>query len=269
MNDNDNIFIEKIDLSPLPSVIQKCDILINSVIITDPENDGTLLVTVSYSISNETDHDWDSFESRCQLLNARGVIVAENWDTSEVTIESGTKETLKTLIWVANPIVLENLPEKVHVTLTFTACAFTQQHLGQVAIPATPFELTPLKPTKLGNLLTLVSGSISKSEPDDDNNCFIEIMALIQNHTQLFLPAVEVIAPITDRKGRMVANGSFRDEIRPAALATIVRSCHANHKRLADSRMDLTLRAYWPVSFGISQSHGAIINNTSENDTEF
>jgi len=103
----------------------------------------------------------------------------------------------------------------------------------------------------------------------EDNSCFIKIMTRIHNHTKLFLSAVEVIAPITDKKVIMVANGSLHHEIRPVALATIVRSCHANHKRLLDSMMDMTLRAYWPVSIGISETHDSIISNSSENNPEF
>lgn len=275
MDNNKNVFLDKIDLSPIPPGIQECNLQIISVEIFDLDNDDNRHVIVSYSVTNETDQEWDYIESRCQLHNVNGAIIDEISETSEVAIAPAETETFKMLIWVEKLQLLENYPEKVHVTLSFTACAFAQQHIGRFEFPDTPFKLLPLNQTKVKNILTLTSGSISKEDKsylyEAEDEVTITIKALLQNNTLLFLPVVELICPITDKKGRTIIDYPCRGEIRPAALTTISDRYSANKKRLVDSKVDITLRAYWPVTAGITQKNGAIIasktqNNNSENE---
>jgi hypothetical protein len=268
MDNNKNLFLDKIDLAPLPPGISDCKLLITKFEISDPEGEDSLHVIVSYSVTNETDQDWDYFESRCQLLNAKGIIIEETQDASEVVIASGETETFNMSIWVDEPQFLENIPEKIHVTLHFSACTFLQQHIGRIKIPCTPSDVSSINHTKIGKILTLVTGKVIMEEQYDENEVFIEIKLLIQNNTLYFLPVVELIAPVKDRKDRIFKIESFSEGIPPAAITTIDGRFHANQKRLIGGELDATLKVYWPVASEITQKYGATILHDAQIDND-
>lgn len=265
---NNNFFVDKIDLSPLPVGFSDSNLLITKLEISDPRGEDSLHVVITYSVTNETDQDWDYFESRCQLLNANGMILEESRDASEVAIASGETETFRMIIWVEEPQFLYNNFENIHITLHFTACSFLQQHIGRIKTPANPSEVSMINPTKIGNILTLVTGKITREEEHDENEILVEIKLLIQNHSLYFLPVVELIAPIKDKKDRIFKIQSFSEEIRPASLSTISWNFYENKKRMNGSVLDATLKVYWPVATGLTQKSGAAIMTEIQSDND-
>ena len=70
-----------------------------------------------------------------------------------------------------------------NVLLNVTACTVSFQKLGEFEVPMTAFEVTPLKPVKVGNVLQIISGSLWKTEPDSDKDSSLKVNALVQNLT--------------------------------------------------------------------------------------
>ena len=261
-------FVENIDIAPIPLSYKKSDIEITDVFAKGPDDDGDLRVTVKYSVTNNTDIDWEFYETRCQLFSANGLIVDETRDTSEMTISTGCTEDLEASFWSIKAHALGAYPEKAHAVVTFTASEFAQQKLGEVKIPENPFEVAPIKPAKIDNLLSLVTCSLWKTEPDSDKDCRVEIKAFIQNHTLLHLPEVKMLAKITDAKGREVTDASGYEEMRPATIAVISGSGYTKEKKLVGANAELTLRAYWPVAVGVDQRQGMIISEIETEERE-
>jgi hypothetical protein len=139
----------------MPLSYQKSDIEITGVLAEGPDDDGDLRVTVKYSVTNNTDNDWEFYETRCQLFSANGLIVDETRDTSEMTISNGDTKDLEASLWGIKAHAFGAHPEKAHVVITFTASEFAQQNLGEVEIPKNPFEVASIKPTKINKLLSL------------------------------------------------------------------------------------------------------------------
>jgi hypothetical protein len=251
--------VSSITLAPIPLDLADCPVSIKEVTAEGPNDDGELSITVKYEVTNDTDDDWEYLEVRIQLLSAAGQIVEESRDTQEQTISAGDNAELESSFWGVKAKALGNNPEKAHVVVSVIASGFGQEKLGEIAIPETPFETVALKPVKIGEALQLISGSLWKTEPDDDKECRVEIKALVQNLTDKHLPEVKIVAEVTDKTGRELTDAGGQDEVRPGNVVIINGSGYAKEKKFAGAKADLSLRVYWPVAAGASQRQGMAV----------
>ena len=260
--------VNSIRLAALPVGLANCEINIKSVTAEGPDSDGDLSISITYEVTNKSDEDWEYLSVRTQLLNAAGQIVEDTQDTHEQSFDAGETEELQASFYRVKAKFLGENPEKAHVVINAIASTLIQQKLGQVDIPANAFEVTALKPTKLGESVQLISGSLWKTEPDDDKDCRVEVKALIQNLTDKNLPLVKIAAEVKDKKGNEVADAGGSDEVRPGSIATVSGSGYTKDKKLIGAKADLAVLVYTPVAAGVSQHCGVQITSDSQADEE-
>jgi hypothetical protein len=260
--------VNSIKLAALPAGLANCEINIKSVTAEGPDSDGDLSISITYEVTNKSDEDWEYLSVRTQLLNAAGQIVEDTQDTHEQSFDAGETEELQASFYRVKAKFLGENPEKAHVVIYAVASTLIQQKLGQVDIPANAFEVTALKPTKLGESVQLISGSLWKTEPDDDKDSRVEVKALIQNLTDKNLPLVKITAEINDKKGNEVADAGGSDEVRPGSIVTVSGSGYTKDKKLIGAKAELAVLVYTPVAAGVSQHCGIHITSEPQTDGE-
>jgi hypothetical protein len=256
--------VNSIRLAALPLGLANCEININSVTAEGPDSDGDLSISITYEVTNKSDEDWEHLSVRTQLLNAAGQIVEDTQDTHEQSFDAGETEELQVSFYGVKAKFLGENSEKAHVIINAVASTLIHQKLGQVDIPANAFEVTALKPTKLGESVQLISGSLWKTEPDDDKDSRVEVKALFQNLTDKNLPLVKITAEINDKKGNEVADAGGSDEVRPGSIVTVSGSGYTKDKKLIGAKADLAVLVYTPVAAGVSQRSGIKVDSIDE-----
>ena len=251
--------VAHIELAPSPLGLADCPITIKEVRAEGPNEEGDLSITVKYEVTNGTDEDWEYLDVRSQLLTAAGQLVDESSNTEEQTISAGESAEFETSFWGLKAKVLGANPEKAHVVITATACGFAQEKLGEITIPGTPMETVPLRACKVGDAVQLISGSLWKSEPDDDKDCRVEVKLLVQNLTTLCLPQVRLIAEVTDKSDRDVTDAGGSTELRPGSLCVLSGSGYGKDKQFKGAKANLSISAYFPVAVGASQHVGMVV----------
>ena len=258
--------VDSIKLAALPAGLASFEINIKSVTSEGSDSDGDLSISVTYEVNNQSDEDWEYLTVRTQLLNAAGQIVEDMQDTHEQSFDAGETEELQASFYGVKAKFLGANPEKAHVIINAVASILIQQKLGQIDIPANAFEVTALRPIKLGETVQIISGSLWKAEPDDDMDSRIEVKALIQNLTNKSLPLVKLAAEVKDKKGNEVADAGGCEEVRPGSIVTISGSGYTKDKKLIGAKADLAVLVYTPVAAGVSQHCGVQITSDAQTD---
>jgi hypothetical protein len=258
--------VSTIELAPLPLDLAECRISIRAVTTEGEDDSGELSVEVKYEIANETDEEWDLLECRVQLLDAAGQAVDESYETKECSIGAGGREEFETGFWGVKAKVLGTNPDKAHVVVSVIASGMTQNNLGKVTIPDDSYVVVALPPTTVGKVLQLVSGSLWKTDPNDDKEVRVEVKALVQNLTNLHLPQVRIIADVTDMAGKEIADAGCCEEVKTGGICTISGSGYGKAKKFSGANANLAIRAYWPLAGGISQSHGVAVTTGDQAD---
>jgi hypothetical protein len=255
--------------APSPLGLDKCDISIVEVKGEGPDSDGGISIEIKYEVTNKSDEDWEYLVARTQLLDANGLPLEESLDTYEQTIAAGDTGELEAYLgWRIKFKSLGATPERTKVLVNLVACGTRMQKLGEFDVPATAFDVVPLKSTKVGNVLQLVSGSLWKTEPDSDKDSNIQVRALVQNLTAMHVHEVQLIAEVTDKAGRDITNATNgSEEVRPGDVCLISSSGYGKDKQFKGAKVALSLRAYFPVATGLSQHFGIEIHE-SESRTE-
>lgn len=253
-----------IPLSPLPLDLPACNIEINEINAEGPNEDGDLRITVKYTVTNKTQENWEYLDVRSQILNAAGAIMDETRDNIELNIGSGESTDCEINFWGVKARPFGDQIDQAHVVMSVTACGIELRNLGEVEIPEESYSPTKIEPAKLGEEIQLISGSLWKTDLDDDQDCQIQLRALVQNLTKKNFPEVRVLAEIQDKNGREIADASTYDEVRPGSVALMSGSSYAKGKQLNGAKVDLTLRAYGPVAAGVAQHQGMIIEAHTE-----
>lgn len=259
--------VASIDLVPSPLGLAECPITIKKVSAEGPDGIGDLSITVKYEVTNGTDEDWEYLDVRSQLLTAAGHIVDESSNIEEQTVSAGEGAEFETSFWSLKAKLLGTNPERAHVIISAVACGLAQQKLGEIAIPVTPMETVPLKPGKLGDAVQFISGSLWKSEPDDDKECCVEVKLLLQNLTKLHLPQVRLIAEVTDKSDRDVTDAGGYGELRPGSLSVLSGSGNGKDKQFKGAKANLSIRAHYPVAAGMSQQQGMTVTASENSET--
>jgi hypothetical protein len=265
---NDGPEFTRIEIMPMTTNLTTAKVQLSSFEAEGPDEDNSFRVTVRYSVTNDSKEDWEYCDICTQIFNATGQIIEEMRESREQTIRKGETIELESYFWGIRSELFGTNAEKSIVLLSFTASEFAQQKLGEVKIPENHSEMISIKPAKIDNLLSIVSCSLWKTEPDDDRDCRVEIKALIQNHTSMHLPEVKIVANISDVKGREVTDASCSEGIRPGALYVISGSGYTKEKKLIGASVDLALRAYWPVAVGVDQRQGMTISKTENEELD-
>jgi hypothetical protein len=265
--------VTRIEISPLATGLPECKVEITGVEAEGPDDDGDYRFAIKYNLTNDADEDWEYLESRTQILNAAGQIIEESRDSNEQTVSAGETAELEVSTWGIKGKLLGSNPEQTHIVLSVIASAFGREKLGEIAIPETPLETVALKPVKIGEAVQLISGSLWKTEPDDDKECRVEIKALVQNLTKLHLPEVKIVAEVMDKQGRELTDAGGQDELRPGNIVIINGSGYAKEKKFAGAMVVLAMQAYWPVALGTTQSQGCSVtapehDNCGDDDCE-
>jgi hypothetical protein len=248
--------VSSISLAPLPTGLAECPITIREVSAEGPDDDDDLRVAVKYEVTNNTEEDWEYLVVRAQILTASGQIVDETRDMLEQTVTAGESAELEANFSGIKAKVLGKNLDRAHVTISAVASGVVLQKLGEIDIPDTPYEVLPLKPTKVGDVLQLVSGSLWRTDPDSDMDVRIEARLLVQNLTTLHLPEVRAIVEISDKAGREFTDATGSDEVRPGDLCVIGGSGSGKDRQFKGAKAALVIRAYWPLAAGIAQKMG-------------
>jgi hypothetical protein len=261
--------VNEIILSPLPPDLLEFPLSITDVEAEGPDDEGNLRVTVKYSVTNEINEDWEHLSTRAQLLTASGLIVDETSDSLKQSVSAGEEVDLETSFWSVKANMLGDNPEKAHIVLSVIASVFGQQKLGEVSIPGEPWSIVPIKTAEIEGIVKLVSGSLWKTEPNDDGDSYVQIKALVQNLTAKHLPEVRITGEVNDNRGKEIADASGYDEVRSGCLATIEGSNYVNDKKLlAGAKVNLVIRAFWPIVASMTQRSGMSLIHTGQDSTE-
>ncbi len=240
-----------INLAPSPlSLPDLCIEILN--VETDRDGDGDMHLIVNYAFTNPTAEDVEYLDIRAIILNATGQPIVESTYIEEVSIGAGEQATREASFRFDAPL-LEPHPDQAHVVITVTACNFGQCKLGDIAIPEEPLRLVAVPPITIDGVLQLVSGSLWMSAPNDDKHCLVEVICLVQNLTAQHLPEVKLLAEIVDKKGREVTDGGAYEEVRPGAIVPLRGIGCEKENRFKGAKVELAIRAYWPVASGVGQ----------------
>lgn len=244
---------EKPILAPNPLGLRECEVKVIEIKGEGPDGDGDVRVYIKYEVKNRTDDDWEYLVARTQVLDSTGLVVDETRDTNEQTVSAGESAECETYLLIKLQTLGEN-PEKANVLVSVVACGIALQKLGEFDVPATAFNKVPLKSTKVGNVLQLVSGSLWKTEPDNDKDSIIQVRALVQNLTAMHVHEVKLIAKVTDKVGRDVSDAGGSDEVRPGDVCLISGSGYGKDKQFKGAKVSLSIRAYFSMATGIGRS---------------
>ena len=252
-------------LAPSPLGLAECAIKILEVKGKGPDGDGDIQIDIKYEITNKTDQDWEYLVARIQVLTDQQSIIEETHDTYEQTVSAGESAEFETSLLLVLKTLGEN-PSHAIVVVGVTACETAFQKLGEFDVPAQALEKILLEPVKLGNVLQLISGTVSKTEPDSDKDSSLEVKALVQNLTPQHLHEVKIIAGVTDKVGREVTDASGSEEVRAGDICVIRGDGGAQEKQFNGAKVALALRAYFPAATGIDQHTGINISAPEVSD---
>jgi hypothetical protein len=253
-------------LAPNPLGLASCVVKVIEITGDGPDKDGDVRVELKYEVNNKTNEDWDYLVVRVQLLDSQGQVVEETRDTQEQTIAAGDSAEFESSLWGVKFKALGSAPEKAGVLVSAIGCALARQKLGEMDVPAEPFQAVQLPRVKVGDVVQLVSGSLWKTEIDSDKDSRIEVKALVQNLTALHLHEVKIIAEITYKAGREITDVNGSDEIRPGDICVISGSGYAKDKLFKGAKIALSLSTYFPVATGIDQHSGIKISAPEVSD---
>lgn len=266
--ENSSKVLKRIPLSPLTSDLPDCHIDIREINTEGPNDDGDLRILVKYTVTNKTQESWEYLDVRSQVLNAEGAIMDETRENLELSIGPGESTDCEINFWGVKAKPFGEKIENSHVIINVTACGIGLKNLGKFKIPEASYVTTKIDPVKIGEEIKLISGSIWKTDPDDDQDCQIHLRALVQNLTKKNFPEVRALAEIQDKNGRDIADASTYDEVRPGTVALLSGSSYVKGKQLNGAEVDLTLRAYWPVAIGVGQHQGVIVEEHTESSKQ-
>lgn len=253
--------VDRINLSAMPTGLAECRIVIKEV--TAEQDDGEISITAKYEILNTTTEDWEYLELRALLLSASGHILDEAFDTEEQTVGPGASAAFESYFSFRDldAKALGSAPGAAHVVVQAMAYGRGEEKLGTIAIPDEAFTSVALKPTRVGNILQLISGNLWKKQQPGDKECQVEVKMLVQNLTSLHLPRAQFNASVMDKKGQKLDAAFINEAVLPRGICMVTNSQYFKVKQLGSGAVaDVTLAAYWPLAVGTTQHEGIAIS---------
>lgn len=250
----------KFDLPTMPIEISK-------VKIEGPDTDNSYSITVSSNFTNTGIDDWDFLQIKTHLLNSDGLILRENTDTVEELLEAKGTYTHESVFWSIPAPSLGISPEKVIVVVSAFASQKHSREFEELNVPSSSFELIKIASTCLiGPALNLISGSMFKTQPNDDKESLIEINCLFQNLGKVIVPEARLVGDILDKKGKVLSEAGFSKEVLPGELTQLIGYGSAKETKLAGAKLKFSLITFYPVAAAVEQQNGGELVANESND---
>jgi hypothetical protein len=116
--------------------------------------------------------------------------------------------------------------------------------------------------------VSLVSGTLWKTEADEEDVSCVEVKLLLQNLTDQHIPKVQLIAEIVDKIDRDLFDAGTSDELLPGNIFLIAGGCSGKEKQFKGAKANLALRAYPAVAAGNCITTGIAMSSAEESDEE-
>lgn len=254
-------------VAPLEFDLPTIPIEISKVKIEGPDTDNSYTVTVSSNFTNSRDEDWDFLQIKTHLLNSNGLIIRENIDTVEEHVEANGTYAHESVFWGIPAPSLGTSPENVIVVVSALASKKYSLEFEELNLPSSSFELSKIASTCLiGPALKLISGSMWKTQPDDDKESAIEINFLFQNLGKVILPDARLVGDILDKKGKVLSEVGNSKEVLPGELTQLIGYGRAKETKLAGAKLKFSLITFYPVAAAVEQQNGAELVADESND---
>ncbi len=244
-------------LAPSPLGLAPCAVALKGLSAEGPDRDGDMTVTARYKVKNGTLTTWDLLAVRAHLLGSGGQVIATAEDTHEQPIDVGDDASFEANWWAERHLLGPD-PGTASVVIEVLACARAEAELGSFPIPARPFAISRIQPAIVGDALRIVSGSIWKSEPDDDAECAAEVKLLVQNLTDQHLPVVHLSADILDSDEDQVADAGSQMDLAPSGVCLLAGYAHAGATAFDGATVRVAVQAFKPVATGSASETRAV-----------
>ena len=252
---------------PLNFNLLTIPIEISKVKIEEPDTDNSYTITVSSNFTNTGKEDWDFLQIKIHLLNSDGLILRENTDTVEELLEANGTYAHESVFWSIPAPSLGTSPEKVIVVVSAFASQKHSREFEELNVPSSSFEISNIASTCLiGPALKLISGSMWKTQPNDDKESLIEINCLFQNLGKVIVPEARLVGDILDKKGKVLSEAGFSKEVLPGELTQLIGYCSAKETKLAGAKLKFSLITFYPVAAAVEQQNGGELVANESND---
>lgn len=250
-------------LAPSPLGLAPCAVAVAGLSAEGPDSDGDMTIRASYTVKNGTFTTWDLLSVRAHLLGSGGQVIATAEDTLEQPIDAGDDASLEASWWAVKRDLLGPNPDTASVVIEVLACARADAEIGSFQIPDRPFEISRIQPAVAGDTLRIVSGSIWKSEPDDDDECSVEVKLFVQNLTDQHLPVVRLSADILDSDEDQVADAGTQMDLAPSGVCLLTGYAGGDANTFYDATVRVAVQAHRPHAFGACTGIGLAIQANS------
>ena len=248
--------VDRIDLSGRILSGTDCGVEIIEVGAEGPSENGNTRVSVRYALTNKSPDDWASIDVRLQLFDAFGRILEQERVVLDQGLPAGEKDEFIGRVWSIPSALLGVHGEKAHVVLWVEASKYERLDCGRLNIPPTPFEIRSIPSAAVGSLAHLVSGSIWRTNDDEDGRCDIEIRLSIENLSDQRVGRASLEAKIREKSGREAFDLSADEELPALGIACISSSAREKAWRFEDASVDLGVGAYSVIATGFAQRTG-------------
>lgn len=239
-----------IHLAPSPLGLAPCAVAIEGLAARPPDSDGDMYFTARYTVRNDTSTSWDLLSVRAHLLGSEGQVIKTTQETHEQTIDAGDYAAFEANWWCVRQELLGPDPGAARVVVDVLACRRIDSEIGILPIPDRHFAIGRLQPAVVGDTLRIVSGSIFRSEPDDDDQCPVEVKLLVQNLTDRHLPRVRLEAEIVDADGDAIDTDRAEADLAPSLVGQMSCSSYVEAERLEDAEIRVNAVAFVAVAAG-------------------
>jgi hypothetical protein len=246
-----------LSLAPYPFGLPPCAVAVEALSAEWSGGHDCMTFRASYTVKNPTSTAWDLLSVRAHLLGSAGQVIATEETTHDQTIEAGDDASFEASWAGVERDLLGPTPDTATVVIEVLACTRTDAELGRFPIPDWPFEISQIPPAVVGDTLRIVSGSIWKSEPDDDNECSLEVKLLVQNLTDQHLPLVRLSAQVLDSNEDEVGDAGTVMDLAPSGVC-LLPGYHGGiePQTLDDATVSVAVQVFKAVATGTCVAMG-------------
>lgn len=203
-------------------------------------------VLCNYMIANNTSNDWDLLRLTLRLFNSNGCIVKEKIIYERTYIATGSSFNLKTKFESIPTNLIGSEPK---ATISVTACQLIKFDLGEIQIPSEPNTVIPIDLVKDCDLLKILSASIWKSQPDENQSTLIQAVFLFKNVAQLYIPQIRFNLELVGSDGSYLENAGARQEVNPLETFVVEGRAFVKERMLMKSSAIINLEIYKLLGF--------------------
>jgi hypothetical protein len=198
---------------------QRCKVTIRDINTTGPDDDGELGFNVQYALENTSGEDWQGLSEQVILLDGNSQFIDHIDNFLEQTMPAGETVSLVTGLGGVNAKLFGGEPANGQLILRVAGYGLHKGKLDSVTIPTKPYSIVGLKPTTIGDIVNIVSGSLWRTPTESDNACQVVVRLLCEASAEPVSLVVE--AALANKKGRNVTTLDGGKELRPGEVAVI------------------------------------------------